>query len=53
MALGLSDAVLPNLVQQRLIADFQQRSSLLAVPVGFIQSFADGLGFGSVFGSSR
>ena len=52
VALGLSDAVLPDLIQQRLVADLQQRGRLLAVPVGFVESLADGLSFGSVLGST-
>src|SRR5437867_12373634 len=53
MALGLSDPVLANLVKQRLVADLQQRRSLLTVPVGFFQSFGNGFGFGLVFGGAR
>jgi len=52
VALGLCDAVLADLIQQRLVADLQQRGSLLAVPIGFVESFADGLSFGSVLGSA-
>jgi hypothetical protein len=48
MALGLCNSVLADLIQQSLIADFQKRRRLFAVPVGFVQSFSDGFVF--VFG---
>jgi hypothetical protein len=53
VASGLSDPVLANLVQQRFVADFQQRGRLFAVPVGFVEGPADGFGLGAILGGSR
>ena len=52
VALGLRDAVLPNLVKQRLVADLQQRGRLFAVPVGFIKCFGNGFGLGAILGAA-
>ena len=40
----LRNAVLADFVEQRLVADLEQRGRLLAVPVGFIKRFGDGFG---------
>src|SRR5208282_2846287 len=53
MALGLGNPILPDLIQQRLVADLQQRRGLLAIPVGLLQRMRDGLRFGFVLGSAR
>ncbi len=47
------DAVLADLVQQSFVADLQQRRRLLAIPVGLIESFGDGFGFGPIFCVTR
>ena len=52
-ALGLSDAVLADLVEQSFIADLENRCRLLTVPVRLLQSLGDGLGLGFIFGSAR
>jgi hypothetical protein len=52
MTLRLRDAVLADLVQQGLVADFQQSRSLFPIPVGFVERLGDGFGFGPVFGGA-
>ena len=49
VTLGLGNAILPNLVQQRFIADLQHGCRLLAIPVCLLQRLGDGLRFGFVF----
>ena len=48
VAFGFRDSVLPDFVEQRFVADLQQRGRLLAVPVGLFESLCDGLGFGFI-----
>ncbi len=52
VALALGDAVLANLVQQCLVADLQQGSCLLSIPVGFLECLRDGLSLGFIFGTA-
>ncbi len=47
-----SDAILPNFIKQRFVADLKKCGSLLAIPVGFIKSLCNGFGFGAVFGAA-
>jgi len=53
MAAGLGDAVLPDFVEQGLVADLQQRSRLLAVPIGLFESLCDCGSFGFIFRAAR
>src|SRR5580704_13267695 len=53
MALGLGNPILPDLIQQRLVADLQQRGGLLAIPVRLLQRVRDGPRLGFVFGGAR
>ncbi len=46
----LRDAVLPDLIQQRLIADLQQCRGLLAIPIRFLQSSRNRFRLGSILG---
>ena len=52
VALGLCDSVLANFVQQRLVADLQDRRSLLAVPVCLLQSAHNCFRLGFIFGAA-
>ena len=53
VALGLSNTVLPDLVEKRLVADLEQCRGLLAVPIGLIECFGDCLGLGFILCASR
>ena len=48
VALGFGDAVLPNLIEQRFVADLQKRRGLLAIPVRLFERLPDGFSFGFV-----
>ena len=52
VAFGFGDSVLADLVEQRFVADLENRGGLLAVPVGLFQSLGDGLRFGFIFGGA-
>ena len=52
VALGFGNAILPDLVEQGLVADLENRGCLLAVPVGLLESLSDGLRFGFIFGGA-
>ena len=48
VALGLGYAVLPNFVEQGLVANLEDGRRLLAIPVGLFESFGNGLRFGFI-----
>src|SRR5215471_18645184 len=50
MALRLRDSVLPNLVKERLVADLQERSSLLAIPIRLFERAGNRFGFSFILG---
>lgn len=45
MALHLGNSILPNFIEQSFVADLQQLSRLLAIPVGLFQRLTNGLAF--------
>ena len=53
VAAGFGDAVLADLVQQSLVADFKEGSSLLAIPVGLFEGLGNGTRFRFVLGAAR
>ena len=50
MALGFGDAILPNFIEQGFVADLQNGSRLLAIPVGLFERLPDGFPFSFVLG---
>ena len=52
VALGFGDSILPDLVEQSLVADLENRGCLLAIPVGLFESLGDGLRFGFILGGA-
>src|SRR5467141_743596 len=53
VAAGFGDSVLTDLVEKRLVADFQQSGSLLAIPVGLLERLRDGRGFSFILRTTR
>ena len=49
-AAALRDAVLTDLIEQRFVADLQQRGRLLAIPVRLFQRAGDGFRLRSILG---